>query len=156
MTEYRGTLQDVTYTPTKSEKPRWYLDIDTDEKGSVVFQMWDKTYAGLASKEHEALCDVNEWVGKRVVFQAKKGSPKSNDPQDLWPPTIHLISLEEEQPTQSVREMAAEIEAEKPSDEQKSTDAPDLNQVLMDWIAATSRLAEVIQQMIRRDDEDLS
>ena len=44
--------------------------------------------------------------------------------------------------------------AEKPSDGQKPTDRPDLEQVLMDFVTASSRLAEVIQQMIRRHDED--
>jgi len=90
----------------------WGLIIDVDDHGEHRMNLWDKTFAGEKSEDHEAVCDVHNWEGMRVVYTAKKGKPKGSDLNDCWPATIEMIALEEMQPTKTVREMAEEITAE--------------------------------------------
>ena len=106
---YSGLLKKV-YDNAKN----WGLVIEVDEHGERKFNLWDKKYAGEKSDEHEAICDVHNWEGVRVVFEATKGKPKADDPNDCWPSTIDSIWLEGAPPEKSVREMVEEIEREAP------------------------------------------
>lgn len=113
---YSGLLKKV-YDNTK----HWGLVIEVDEHGERKFNLWDKKYAGLASGEHEAICDVHGWEGVRVVFEVTKGKPKNDGTDDHWPSVIDSIRLEDDLPHKTVREMAEEIEAaEKPLDATQS------------------------------------
>ena len=91
----------------------WALIVDVDEYGERKFNLWNKRYAGIKPDDgSEIECDVHNWEGCRVVFDATKGKPKGDGTDDCWPSTIDMIRLEAEMPTQSVREMVAEIERE--------------------------------------------
>ena len=140
---YSGLLKKVW-----DNAKNWSLVIVVDEHGERKFNLWDKKYAGEKSDEHEPICDVHNWEGCRVVFDATKGKPKQDGADDCWPSTIDMIRLEGEMPTKSVREMAAEIEeaehiaklqaevaaieAEMSSEGQQSTQATNEAEVLAD------------------------
>ena len=104
---YSGLLKKVW-----DNAKNWSLVIVVDEHGERKFNLWDKKYAGEKSDEHEPICDVHNWEGCRVVFDATKGKPKGDGTDDCWPSTIDMIRLEAEMPEKSVREMVAEIERE--------------------------------------------
>ena len=104
---YSGLLKKVW-----DNAKNWSLVIEVDDYGERKFNLWDKKYAGEKSDEHEPICDVHNWEGMRVVFDATKGKPKGDGTDDCWPSTIDMIRLEGEPPTKSVREMAEEITAE--------------------------------------------
>jgi len=102
---YRGKLKKVW-----DNAKGWSLVIEVDDHGERKFTLWDKKYAGQASGEHEAICDVHNWEGSRVVFDVTKGKPKQDGTDACWPSVVDSIQLEGEQPEKSVREMAKEIE----------------------------------------------
>jgi hypothetical protein len=81
-------------------KPYWGVLLDTDDKGAVVMNLWDCTMAGHRSaKGEDPLCDVHDFIDKRVMFDAKVGAEKP-DGSGCYPSSIILIQLaEEEMPT---------------------------------------------------------
>jgi hypothetical protein len=87
----------------------WALVIDVDEHGEHKLNLWNKRFAGIDSKENPVVCDVHDFVGKRIVYTAKAGKPKEDGTDDRWPSTIEEIALEGEQPEKSIREMAEDI-----------------------------------------------
>ena len=103
---YSGLLKKV-YDNAK----HWGLVIDVDEHGERKFNLWDKKYAGLKSGEHDAICDVHNWEGVRVVFDATKGKPKQDGTDACWPSVVDAIWLEAEE-VPHVRDIVAEIERE--------------------------------------------
>ena len=142
-------------------KGHWALVIDVDEHGEHKINLWDKKFAGESSEEHPAICDVHDWEGKRVIYTAKAGKPKGDDPADCWPASIVEISLEETD-VPSVRELVEEIELgaqfdgdkppvmapEKPSDPQKSPDPYNLDNALMRCVTASTEWAEAQKHLI--------
>jgi len=76
---------------------KWGILIDTDEKGETWFTIWDKKFAGQDSAEHKAICDVHDWKGERVTFEASRGKLKDLEgPEDgeRWNSNITEIELE--------------------------------------------------------------
>ena len=114
---YQGTLRKVYDNETKSGKLNWSVIIDTDEKGDVKFSLWNKRFAGIKPDDGaEIECDLHDFVGKRVVFDATPGKVKDEETGDRWPSTIDMIRLEEPMPEKSVREMMEEIDSEEPAE----------------------------------------
>jgi len=113
MTEYRGKLLTVEANPTKEGKDRYKVQIDVDEHGLKEFTLWDTGYVGGGEKP---IMDIRRHLGSRVVFEALKGGAKKdrdgNETGQFWPSNLTLISLEEPQPTKTVREMAEDFEDE--------------------------------------------
>jgi len=116
---------------------KWGVLIDTDEKGETWFTIWDKKFAGQDSAEHKAVCDVHDWKGKRVVFDAERGKLKDKDgPEDgeRWNSNITEIELE--------------TSAVKPSDPQQPTE--DVEPVQVANTQTLSRLGlEAVQADMR-------
>jgi hypothetical protein len=95
---YRGTLLGVTDKETKTEPKKiyWAVEIETEEKGRVVFNLWDHAFAGLPGKDgEEPLGDVHAMIGKAVVFDAKVGTFKTdkggNDTLERWPSSLVMV-----------------------------------------------------------------
>ena len=108
---FTGTLKLVT-----DKEKGWGILIDTDEKGKTWFTMWDKKFAGQESSQHEIICDVHDFIGQRVCFEATRGNLKDKagpEEGERFNSTITAIGLEVGGPEKSVREMAEEITAEK-------------------------------------------
>ena len=132
----------------------WGLIIDVDGHGEHRLNLWDKTFAGEKSDGHDAICDVHNWEGSRVIYTAKKGKPKGSDLDDCWPSTIEMIALEEMAPTKSVREMAAEMSSEGQQPNQTSNEAEvpadvgkdDLARLTMSLINALGEWAQAIEK----------
>ena len=153
---YAGTLKKVF-----DNEKGWGIIIDVDEYGDKTFKMWDKTLAGEASKEHEAVCDVHDMIGERVMYSAKKGNLKDkNDPDgERWPPVIESIWLEADEipDIQSLIDDAPDIDS-KPS-EIDSTPEPvkepvddkyDRQRALtMDMLNAIGKWAAGIEQLTK-------
>jgi len=100
---YNGKLISVSDKANK-----WGVLIDTDDKGKVWFDVWDKKLAGESSAEHEAVCDIHDWKGQRVRFEATRGKLRDPDgPEDgeRWNATITDIALEEGGPEKPITEM---------------------------------------------------
>ena len=98
---FNGTLKRVA-----DQGGKWGVLIDTDEKGETWFTLWDKKFAGQDSAEHKAVCDVHDWKGKRVTFEAERGKLKDKDGPDdgeRWNSNITEITLE------SASELAADL-----------------------------------------------
>jgi len=105
---FNGTLKRVA-----DQGGKWGILIDTDEKGETWFTIWDRKLAGEDSAEHESVCDVHDWTGKRVRFDVTRGKLKDKDgPEDgeRWNSNITEIALEDSGPEKSVRELAEDLE----------------------------------------------
>ena len=94
MGAWKGKLLSVEDNPTKEGKPRWKVMIDTDDMGLTEFTLWD---AGLVGQGEDAV-DMREWVGQRLMFDAKKGGKKKdrdgNELDERWPSTLSLVKLD--------------------------------------------------------------
>ena len=144
---YSGLLKKV-YDNAKN----WGLVIEVDEHGERKFNLWDKKYAGEKSEGHEAICDVHNWEGMRVVFEATKGKPKKDGTDDCWPSTIDSIWLEGSPPDKSVREMVEEIEREAPDSMPESAQEPAvdesdrLDRLTMNMLNAIGEWAQAMKE----------
>ena len=126
---FTGTLKRIS-----DQDNKWGVLIDTDEKGETWFTIFDKKLAGQDSEEHSAICDAHDFTGKRVVFDAKIGNLKKDEPEggERWNSTITAIELE--------------TSAEKPSDTQQPPEGVEPVQV-----ANTQRLSRLGLEAVQAD-----
>ena len=127
---------------------KWGVLIDTEEKGETWLTIWDKKFAGQDSAEHKAVCDVHDFVGERVTFEATRGNLKDkggDEEGERWNATITAIALE------TSSELAGEVAPEKPSEPQQQPEDVEPEQVHAGRNTTTlSRLAlEAVQADLR-------
>ena len=104
---FTGTLKRIS-----DQDNKWGALIDTDEKGETWFTIFDKKLAGQDSEEHAAICDAHDFAGKRVVFDAKIGNLKKDEPQDGERGNSTITSIALETSSELTYEVAPEIERE--------------------------------------------
>ena len=154
---YSGLLKKV-YDNAK----HWGLVIDVDEHGERKFNLWNKRYAGIKPDDgSEIECDVHNWEGMRVVFDATKGKPKQDGTDACWPSVVDAIWLEAEE-VPHVRDIVAEIEREgseieprpESAQEHVGRNTDELTRLTMEMLNAVGKWTGEVKRLLDKETHD--